>query len=134
MEAIGMHYIVEASGCDPAIIGDPVRAREIFLAAAKVANMDVKAVHFYKFFPSGTSGVVVVSESHISVHTWPENGYAALDVYTCGEKAQPEKAVEFILQAFRVRHAHITEVQRGVKDEDTYTHTTMTWEEDYSED
>ncbi|AAL82054.1 adenosylmethionine decarboxylase [Pyrococcus furiosus DSM 3638] len=130
MDTIGYHYVVEAAGCDPEVIADPNKIREIFLEAAKVGNMEVKASYFFKFSPMGVSGVVIVAESHISVHTWPEKGYAALDVYTCGEKADPEKAVDYILEKFKAKYAHVSELKRGIEEEDsTFTHTILTWEE-----
>lgn len=130
MDTIGYHYVVEASGCDPEVLKDPNRIREIFLEAAKVGNMEVKASYFFRFSPTGVSGVVIVAESHISVHTWPEEGYAALDVYTCGEKADPEKAVDYILEKFKAQYAHVSEVKRGIKEEEgTFTHMILTWEE-----
>ncbi|WP_175060373.1 adenosylmethionine decarboxylase [Thermococcus sp. 2319x1] len=130
MDTIGYHYVVEASGCDPEVLKDPNKIREIFLEAAKVGNMEVKASYFFRFSPTGVSGVVIVAESHISVHTWPEEGYAALDVYTCGEKADPEKAVDYILEKFKAQYAHVSEVKRGIKEEEgTFTHMILTWEE-----
>ncbi len=130
MDTIGHHHIVEASGCDPEVLKDPDRIREIFLDAARVGNMDVKSSYFFRFSPTGVSGVVIVAESHISVHTWPEEGYAALDVYTCGAGADPEKAVDHILERFKARYAHVSEVRRGIKEEEnTFTHTILTWEE-----
>ncbi|HII66892.1 MULTISPECIES: adenosylmethionine decarboxylase [Thermococcus] len=130
MDTIGYHYVVEASGCDPEVLKDPNRIREIFMNAAKTGNMEIKASYFFRFSPTGVSGVVIVAESHISVHTWPEEGYAALDVYTCGEKADPEKAVDYILEKFRAQYAHVSEVKRGIKEEEgTFTHMILTWEE-----
>ena len=130
MDTIGYHYIIEASGCDPKIIADANTLKRILLESAKVGEMDVRTVYFYKFSPQGVSGLIVVSESHISIHTWPEKGYAAIDVYTCGTKSKPEKAVNYILEQIKADYAHITEVERGVEDEDgTYTHTILSWDE-----
>ncbi len=130
IETIGFHYVVEAAGCDPQILANADKIRQIFLEAAKVGNMEVKASYFFKFSPTGVSGMVIVAESHISVHTWPEKGYAALDVYTCGTKADPEKAVDYILEKFRAKYAHVSEIKRGIEEDDeTYTHMIMTWEE-----
>ncbi len=129
-DTIGHHYVVEASGCDPEVLKDPERIREIFLEAAKAGDMEVKTSYFFRFTPTGVSGVVIVAESHISVHTWPEEKYAALDVYTCGTKADPEKAVDYILERFKAKYAHVSEVRRGIKEEEnTFTHTILTWEE-----
>lgn len=119
---------MEASGCDPETLGDPLKLREILLRAAKEAKMDVRTVHFYKFSPTGVSGMVIVTGSHISIHTWPENRYAAIDVYICGDASEPEKAIDIILSGIGAKHAHITEVQRGIRDNDEYTHVIVTWD------
>lgn len=131
---IGYHYIVEASGCDPKVLGDPAKLKEILLKAAKIGKMDIRIVHFYKFSPTGVSGMVVVSESHVSIHTWPEEGYAAIDVYICGTKSEPEKTLEYILKEIGAEHAHITEIERGIKDNDEYTHSILTWDESPKEE
>jgi S-adenosylmethionine decarboxylase len=75
--------------------------------------------------------VVVISESHISTHTWPEYGYVALDIYTCGKNVDPEKAVVFAVEAFESSTSHITEITRGIDEGDSiYYHSFITWEED----
>jgi S-adenosylmethionine decarboxylase len=135
IETIGFHYVVEAAGCDPEILADANKLREIFLEAAKVGKMEVKMTHFFKFSPTGVSGMVVVAESHLSIHTWPEKGYAAIDVYTCGTRADPEKAVDYILEQLRAKYAHVSEIKRGIEeDDDTFTHMIMTWEESLRRD
>jgi len=125
----GTHFVVEAAGCSEEILSDPKRIEQIFKEAAKAARMTVKASYFFRFRPKGVSGSVIVAESHISIHTWPELGYAAIDVYTCGE-SDPEKAVDYILHALGAKHAHVSEIRRGIPEEDgTFTHTILTWEE-----
>ncbi len=126
----GEHYIVELSGCNPEIIGNIEKVQDILVEAAHRANVEVWSVSFHRFPPNGVSGVVVISESHLSIHTWPEEKYAAIDIYTCGESAEPEKAVEYVIQAFEAQHAHITELTRGLHDGDhIYYHSIVSWEE-----
>lgn len=130
MDTKGLHYIVEASGCDPQVLEDVNKLKEILINAAKIGRMDIRTAHFYKFSPRGISGLIVVSGSHISIHTWPEHGYAAIDVYICGENSEPEKAIQYILQSINAKHAHITEIERGIKDEEgLYTHIILSWDE-----
>ena len=130
MNTIGYHYVIEASGCDPEILTDANALKKILLEAAKVGGMDVRSTYFYKFTPQGVSGMVIVSESHISIHTWPEKGYAAIDVYTCDTNSKPEKTVNYILEKIKAEYAHITEIERGIEDEDgTYTHMILSWDE-----
>ena len=73
---------------------------------------------FHRFPPKGVSGVVVISESHISTHTWPEYGYGALDFYTCGDTVDPEKGLFYAVEAFGASSSHITEITRGIDEQD----------------
>jgi len=127
---IGHHYIVEASGCDARVIGSVEKVQQILVKAAEIAGAHVWAISFSKFPPHGVSGVVVISESHISTHTWPEMGYAALDIYTCGANVKPDKAVVYAVEAFKAETSHITEITRGIDEGDqVYYHSFITWEE-----
>ena len=140
MDTVGYHYIVEAAGCHSDLLGSPDRMREILTQSASAGEMSLRTSFFYKFgnanpntcgpaAAAGVSGVVIVAESHISVHTWPEKGYAALDVFVCGEASKPEAAIHFILTALGSKDAHWTEIKRGIQDEDAYTHAMLTWDE-----
>lgn len=134
MEPIGRHYIVEASLCDPSVIGDVEKMQSIVVEAANRARAKIWAISFHRFPPNGVSGVVVISESHISVHTWPEVGYTALDIYTCGREAKPEDAVDFIVEAIGAEQVHVTELSRGLSEGDNlFYHSIVTWEEDLSD-
>jgi len=127
---IGHHYIVEASGCDPKIIGSVEKVQAILVRAAEIAGAHVWSISFSKFPPAGVSGVVVISESHISTHTWPEMGYAALDIYTCGANTKPDKAVIYAVEEFGAETSHITEITRGIDEGDAvFYHSFITWEE-----
>lgn len=128
---IGRHYIVEASGCDPNIIGSIEKVQQILVKAAEIAGAQVWAISFSRFPPNGVSGVVVISESHISTHTWPEYRYGALDIYTCGQDVDPEKAVIYAVDAFGAATSHVTEITRGIDEGDAiFFHSFVTWEED----
>jgi S-adenosylmethionine decarboxylase len=131
METIGNHYIVEASGCRAEIIKSVEKVEQILVRAAEVANVQVWSISFHRFQPHGVSGVVVISESHLSVHTWPELGYVALDIYTCGESAKPDDAVEYALEQFGATSVHVTEITRGLEEGDkVFFHSFVTWEEE----
>lgn len=130
MDPVGHHYIAEGSGCNPDIIGRVETVEQILVRAAQVAGVTVWSISFHRFSPNGVSGVVVISESHLSVHTWPEYGYVALDIFTCGNEAKPEAAVEYALREFGARSMHITEVTRGLEEGDRqFYHSIITWEE-----
>ncbi|MDR7418776.1 MAG: adenosylmethionine decarboxylase [Armatimonadota bacterium] len=130
MEPVGHHYIAEASGCSPDIIGRVETVEQILVRAAEIAGVTVWSISFHRFSPNGVSGVVVISESHLSVHTWPEYGYVALDIFTCGNTAKPEAAVQYAIKEFGASSMHITEVTRGLEEGDRqFFHSIVTWEE-----
>jgi len=89
--------------------------RRALLEAARHAGVTVLHSAFHKFNPHGVSGVVVIAESHISIHTWPEAGYAAADIFTCGDRAMPERAAEYLPEAFDAGHVELTKLTRGIR-------------------
>jgi len=101
-------------GCDPGSLDDVERVQNIMVDAAVKAGAEVREVAFHKFSPQGVSGVVVISESHLAVHTWPEFGYAAVDVFTCGDKVDPWDAVHIIAGLFKSKQVTASEMKRGV--------------------
>lgn len=84
------------------------------VSAAKACRATVVDVAFHEFKPFGVSGVVVIAESHLSIHTWPEYRYAAVDIFTCGKSIDPEQAVEHIAGGFQCPQPSIVEVKRGI--------------------
>ncbi len=129
MDTLGQHYIVEASGCNPEVISSVSKVEEILVKAAEVAGVQIWSISFHRFHPHGVSGVVVISESHLSVDTWPEVGYVALDIYTCGKEAKPEMAVEYALERFGATSVHVTEISRGLQEGDNiFFHSIITWD------
>ncbi|KXG75312.1 S-adenosylmethionine decarboxylase proenzyme [Fervidicola ferrireducens] len=114
MKALGRHILAEIYDCDENVLNDRDLIEEIMVKAALEAGAEVREVAFHKFSPQGVSGVVVISESHLTVHTWPELGYAAVDVFTCGEKVNPWDACNYIAERFKAKHMTASEVKRGV--------------------
>ena len=130
--SIGHHYIVEASGCDPNVISSVDKVQQILVRAAEIAGAQVWSISVNRFPPNGVSGVIVISESHISTHTWPEYRYGALDFYTCGSSVDPEEAVLYAVEAFGATTSHVTEITRGIEEGDKiFYHSFITWEEDF---
>ena len=103
MQTFGRHLILELSGCSPEIISDLEKVREYMIQAAIKAGAEVRTTAFHRFRPQGVSGVVVIAESHLSLHTWPEYGYVALDIYTCGDTTEPWRACEFLADCFQAK-------------------------------
>ena len=107
----GAHLLIDLWGAER--LDDIAFIRETFEAAIEAAGATLLHIHLHHFTPNdGVSGVAVLAESHISVHTWPENGYAALDVFMCG-RADPRKAVPVLERAFRPDRIAVKEVLRG---------------------
>jgi S-adenosylmethionine decarboxylase len=86
----------------------------IFIEAALEAGAEIREVAFHQFAPQGVSGVVIISESHLTIHSFPEHGYASIDVYTCGNKVDPTIAVDYISQALEAKTTEKVEIPRGI--------------------
>jgi len=114
MEVLGRHVLAEVYGCPFDVLNDVKKVEEIMVTAALEAGAEVREVVFHKFSPQGVSGVVVISESHLAIHTWPELGYAAVDVFTCGDRVNPWDACNFIKEKFRAEYMEANETKRGI--------------------
>lgn len=114
MQALGTHLLVELHGCQPELLKKVDVVKEIMVAAAKACKATILHVSFHEFSPFGVSGVVVIAESHLSIHTWPEYRYAAVDIFTCGDVIKPEEAVSYIASRFRCRKPSVLEMRRGI--------------------
>lgn len=117
MNALGRHILAEIYECDPEILNNRNLIEKTMVEAALEAGAEIREVAFHKFSPQGVSGVVVISESHLAIHTWPELGYAAVDVFTCGDKCNPWDACNYLTEKFNAKHMTATEVKRGIFEE-----------------
>jgi S-adenosylmethionine decarboxylase proenzyme len=113
MEALGKHILAEFYECDTDAINDVRIVEETLLNAAKKANATVIGSSFHLFEPHGVSGVVVISESHLAIHSWPEYAYAAVDIFTCGDDVDPMVAFAYLKDHFKTKNATYQIVQRG---------------------
>ncbi len=116
MNALGRHILAELYGCTPEVLNDLQKIEDIMVAAALEAGAEIREVAFHKFSPQGVSGVVVISESHLAIHTWPELGYAALDIFTCGDTVDPWVSCDYIKDKFSAQNMAANEVKRGIFD------------------
>jgi S-adenosylmethionine decarboxylase len=114
VHALGTHLLVELRDCNSKLLNDLKKVENMLVAAAKEANATVIESRFHKFSPFGISGVVVIAESHLTIHTWPEYGYAAVDVFTCGDVLKPEIAVNYLADKFQSANPSVVEVKRGL--------------------
>lgn len=94
-------------------IEDPEELKRILVTAAKKAKNIPLKVSIHKFSPQGITGVVLLSESHIALHSWPEINYLAVDIFTCGQKTLPEKALEYLKKEFKPRKVVVKRIKRG---------------------
>ena len=114
MKILGRHLIVEYTDCDKKVL-DNVRTLEKHMhEAVRRAGATILRSVFHRYAPQGVSGVVVIAESHISIHTWPEYGYAAVDFFTCGESVDPHKANEHMKLKLGAKNAFVNELKRGI--------------------
>lgn len=108
---VGTHVIAELYGCK-GVLDHVTTVQEILTKAAQLCGAHILHSKFHKFSPQGLTGYLLLSESHISIHTWPEHGYAAIDVFTCG-KMNPKVAVEYIKRQLKARNASVQVIKRG---------------------
>ena len=112
LEFAGSHLIVDLWGAEH--LDNLEVMEDTFRSAVQAAGATLLHIHLHHFTPEGgISGVAVLAESHISVHTWPERRFAAFDVFMCGD-SEPKKAVEIIKNVFKPEHVTVHEYLRGV--------------------
>ncbi len=120
MNTLGKHVILELSGCRREALNDYQLIKDAMLEAARIAKATVLRSDFHRFSPEGISGTVIVSESHLAIHTWPEYGYAALDIYTCGE-TDPLLAAKHIVEKLGAKKVKISAIKRGIPTDQNHT-------------
>jgi len=114
LNALGRHLLIELFDCDPDVINNLEAVKGALVEAAKRAQATIVDVVFHEFNPFGISGVVVIAESHLSIHTWPEYRYAAVDIFSFGDVLQPEIAASYLVEQFAAERTSIVEMQRGM--------------------
>ncbi len=117
MEAVGRHMLVEFLGCDAHRLADLEGLTAAMLQAAREAGATVLTHRFHRFQAEeggqGISGAVIISESHLAIHTWPEHAYAAVDLFTCGERVDPWRAHAVLKAALGATSDHTQLLARG---------------------
>ncbi len=116
---LGQHVLAEFFECDPNILNNVEKIEKLMIDAALECGATIVQKCFHMFSPHGVSGVVIIAESHLAIHTWPELGYAAVDLFTCGDKCDPKVAYEFLKKAFYSGKSSFSELKRGKLDEIT---------------
>ena len=116
LEQLGRHILVEFYNCDKNILKDYDLIEEFMKNAAIKSNATIVESCFHKFNPWGVSGAVIIQESHLTIHTWPEFGYASVDLFTCGDKVNPWIGFEYLQDVLKAERSESTEISRGMID------------------
>jgi len=111
-DTVGKHCILELYNCDPAKLDDEAFLRTAITSAAKRAGATLLNLITHRFEPQGVTGLALLAESHISIHTWPESGYAAVDVFTCGDHTMPEMACQVLAGELSAGNHKLTSFRR----------------------
>jgi len=112
--ALGTHLLVELKECNPETLKSLEKIRSAMISAAKEAKATIMDISFREFNPFGISGIVVIAESHLTIHTWPEYGYAAVDIFTCGDIIKTEKASSYLIKQLECKNPSFVEMKRGI--------------------
>ena len=116
VQSLGNHLIVELYDCPGEVINDARTVEKALIEAVRVSGAKIVQSVVHEFNPHGISGVVVIEESHFSVHTWPEYGYCALDIFTCGDEIDYYSALQYLKKEFEAKNLSVTEMKRGMLD------------------
>jgi S-adenosylmethionine decarboxylase len=115
-KVIGKHVYGNLYGCDPDILRNPYQLEKVVIDAARIGNMTLLDVKLWKI-GEGVSIVAIVLESHISIHTWPEYGFATVDVYSCGSHTWPELSFDYIAKALKAKKVVMGSADRTMYEE-----------------
>lgn len=116
VQSLGNHLIIELYDCDADIINNTKTVEDTMIQAVKISGATMVQSVIHQFNPHGVSGVIVIEESHFSVHTWPEYGYCALDIFTCGEEIDYYSALQYLKETWHAGSLNVTEMKRGMLD------------------
>ena len=95
------HILFDLKGCPADLLDDAKHVRNTLFHASIISNSKILKIDYQQFTPQGVTGFALLAESHLSIHTWPEKGVAKCDIFTCSDKCLPEKAVEYVKEAFK---------------------------------
>ncbi|MEN2767465.1 adenosylmethionine decarboxylase [Ornithinibacillus xuwenensis] len=116
LSTLGRHVLIEFYGCPSDIIENNKLIEKFMNEAADYSGATIVESVFHHFNPYGVSGAVIIAESHLTIHTWPEYGYASVDVYTCGDSVSPWKAADYLGIKLQAKKTESFEVPRGMVD------------------
>jgi len=114
LNALGRHLLLELKDCNREVLNDLDFLKDCLRDTAEKIGATVVNECYYQFTPHGISGVVIIAESHLCIHTWPEHNYAAVDIFTCGDSIKPEHAVKPLVERLGARDSSFIELRRGI--------------------
>ena len=114
MNTRGVHVLLDLENCDQKILDDMNIIKQTLIIAAQKSGAHIMGETFHKFTPVGVTGIVSIAESHISIHTWPEFKYAAVDIFSCGEDFDLESCVKVISHNLKCKHITRKTIKRGL--------------------
>ncbi len=120
MKYLGKHYLLELYDCPAELLSDPNFIDKKMNEAAREMEASIVESNFHHFNPLGVSGVIIIKESHLTIHTWPEYGYAAIDIFTCG-KIYMERGIDFLIEALNAKSSEVKKMGRGAAHKFTQT-------------
>jgi len=110
---LGTHLLLDLAGAPFATLDDPAVVETALVDTVAAMGARVLGIHVHRLLPQGISGVVVISESHLTIHTWPERGEAAVDLFTCGDATRARKAVAALVGRLGATVSTLREISRG---------------------
>ena len=113
MKPLATHLLIELFDCDSKILNDSEKVKDIFINAAKEGKATIVNDLFHEFSPHGLTGVLVITESHLSIHTWPEFNYAAVDVFSCDDKLDGDKIKRILEEKLSSKEVYTKIINRG---------------------
>lgn len=111
---LGRHLLAEFFDCTPNVLNNNALVEQLMAEAAVACGATIVESCFHHFNPYGVSGVIVIAESHLTIHTWPEYGYASVDLYTCGDQCDPAVAFDYLQKAFQAGDSNYVQFARGL--------------------
>ncbi len=128
IKRLGLHTMIEFEGCPASILNDHSLLREVLLLAAREGGNTILKDCFHQFSPHGVTGVVLLAESHLAIHTWPEHGYAAVDFFTCSSTIDIEKMEHCLRIGLQAGSATLKKIERGMRLHPPSDDPAVTWQ------
>ena len=111
---LGVHYLLDFYDCDNRYLSSVSKIKNVMVKAGKIGNFNVVKKCFHQFKPYGVSGVLVLRESHFTIHTWPEYNYAAVDIFLCDTRLSIDNVITYLCKFFSTNNFTIKKINRGI--------------------